>query len=82
MDPSQVEKLIEAGVPDAEATVRNPRGDGEHFEAVVVSRAFDGETLVAQHQIVYDALGDHMTTDIHALELKTYAPDEVPEPDG
>ena len=82
MDPSQVEALIEAEVPNAEATVRNPRGDGEHFEAVVVSPAFEGETLVSQHQIVYDALGEHMTTDIHALELKTYTPDEVPEPEG
>ena len=82
MDPSEVAALIEDGVPNAQATVRNPRADGEHFEAVVVSPAFEGESLVSQHQTVYDALGEHMTTDIHALELKTYTPDEVPDAKG
>jgi stress-induced morphogen len=78
MDPSEVEALIEAGIEDCEATVERARGehDDDHLRATVVSPAFEGVTLVQQHQLVYDALGEHMTTDIHALELQTYTPDE------
>jgi len=78
MDTDEVERLIEAGLPDARAAVTRPRGpeDDDHLAAVVVSPAFDGETLVDQHRMVYDALGEHMTTDIHALELRTYTPEE------
>ncbi|NHN49495.1 BolA family transcriptional regulator [Halostella sp. JP-L12] len=81
MDASEVADLIEANLPDAEAEVTHPRGhdDEDHLAAFVVSPAFEGKSLVEQHELVYDALGDHMTTDIHALELKTYAPDEAPE---
>lgn len=78
MDTEDVAELIESGIEDAEATVSQPRGvdDEDHLAAVVVSPAFEGEPLVQQHQLVYDALGEHMTTDIHALELKTYTPEE------
>lgn len=78
MDTEEVAHLIEEGVEDGEATVTQPRGvdDEDHLAAVVVSPAFEGEPLVKQHQMVYDALGEHMTRDIHALELKTYTPEE------
>lgn len=78
MDLAEVERLIEDGIEDADASVTQPRGphDEDHLAAVVVSPAFEGKSLVEQHQLVYDALGDHMTTDIHALEVKTYTPDE------
>jgi len=80
MDTTEVEQLIESGIEDADATVTQPRGeDDDHLAAVVVAPAFEDETLVAQHEQVYDALGDHMTTDIHALELKTYTPAEYEE---
>lgn len=81
MDTADVEALIESHIADAEATVTRPRGrdDDDHLAAVVVSPAFEGETLVSQHQHVYDALEGHMTTDIHALELKTYTPSEYEE---
>jgi stress-induced morphogen len=76
--PEDVERLIEEGIEDSEATVTHPRGehDEDHLAAVVVSPVFEGESLVQQHQLVYDALGEHMTQDIHAVELKTYTPDE------
>ena len=81
MDTDEVERQIEAGIPDAEASVTLPRVPDEdhedaHFAAVVVSPAFEGKSLVDQHELVYDALGEAMTDDIHALELKTYTPDE------
>lgn len=80
MDTDEVERLIEAGIDDANATVRPTRGehDDDHLTAIVVSAAFENQALVDQHRMVYDALGDAMTTDIHALELKTYTPDEAP----
>jgi stress-induced morphogen len=78
MDPSDVADLIEDGIPDAEVEVSQPRGvdDEDHLAATVVSPAFEGESLVDQHEMVYDAIGEHMTTDIHALELSTYTPEE------
>ena len=78
MDTEEVTQLIESEIEDAQATVTQPRGvhDEDHLAAVVVSPAFEGKPLVQQHQLVYDALGEHMTTDIHALELKTYTPEE------
>ena len=48
--------------------------DGTHFEAVIVSLAFEGKSMVAQHQQVYAALGDRMRAEIHALSMKTYTP--------
>jgi stress-induced morphogen len=81
MNAEDVERLIEQNLEDADATVTHPRGvdDEDHLAATVVSPAFEGVPLVQQHELVYDALGDHMTTDIHALELKTYTPEEHAE---
>ncbi len=49
--------------------------DGTHFEAVIVSPAFVGKSMVQQHQLVYGALGDRMRAEIHALSMKTYTPE-------
>jgi stress-induced morphogen len=78
MNADEVRSLIESGVPDASAEVTTPRDpdDDKHYAAVVVSPVFEGESLVDRHQHVYDALGDHLTRDIHAIELETYTPDE------
>ena len=77
MNPEEVEQLIESSLPDATADVRRARGahDDDHLAATVVSPVFEGETLVDQHQLVYDTLGDRMTTEIHALELTTETPE-------
>ncbi|MDR5673240.1 Stress-induced morphogen [Halalkaliarchaeum sp. AArc-CO] len=84
MDVEAIEARIEEAIADAEATVSRPRTydenhEDEHFAAVVVSPAFDGLSLVEQHQLVYDALDDWMTEEIHALEIKTYTPAEYEE---
>lgn len=50
--------------------------DGTHFEAVIVSPAFVGKTMVQQHQLVYAALGDRMRAEIHALSMKTLTPEK------
>ena len=51
-------------------------GDGQHFEALVVSRAFAGKSRVQRHQLVYGALGDRMRAEIHALSMRTLTPEE------
>ncbi|MCY3732033.1 MAG: BolA/IbaG family iron-sulfur metabolism protein [Rhodospirillaceae bacterium] len=74
MDPKEIKRLIEAGLPGARAEVRT---DGQgHYEAVVVSSAFEGEGRVRRHQLVYQTLGARVGTDIHALALKTFTPGE------
>jgi acid stress-induced BolA-like protein IbaG/YrbA len=73
VQPIDIQRLIEAGLPDAQVQVV---GDGQHFEAVIVSPAFAGKSLVAQHQMVYGALGDKMKAEIHALSMRTLTPEE------
>ncbi|GGN95962.1 MULTISPECIES: BolA/IbaG family iron-sulfur metabolism protein [Haloarcula] len=77
MDAEEVEALIEAAIPDATATVTTPRDpdDDKHYAVDVVSPAFEGKSLVDQHQLVHDALGEHLTRDIHAIELTTSTPE-------
>ena len=69
---SELVALIEAGIPGADVTIK---GDGDHFEATVVSEQFEGRSMVQQHQMVYATLGDRMGGEIHALALHTYTPE-------
>ncbi|MEI7678967.1 MAG: BolA family protein [Betaproteobacteria bacterium] len=71
--PEQVKKYIEAGMACEHVEVS---GDGHHFEAVIVSAAFNGKRKVQQHQVVYQALGDRMREEIHALSMQTLTPEE------
>lgn len=84
METQRVAELIEAGIKDAEVVEleRTPHpGEDEydHFRAVVVSPAFEDVTLVQQHQLVYDALGERMHEEIHAIDLSTFTPGEYDE---
>ena len=74
----RIKEILESKLADCEAIVIDDVDDGEHFTAKVVSSDFAGKSLVQQHQLVYRALGDHMRSDIHALALKTYTPDQWP----
>ncbi len=71
----RIQTLIEAGLPDCTAVVEDPANDGNHFEARVTSSAFVGLNRVRQHQLVYGTLGNHMQSDIHALALRTFTPE-------
>jgi stress-induced morphogen len=66
--------LIREGFPDAQVSIEDLAGDGDHYAATVVSEAFRGKTRVQQHQMVYDALKGQMGGALHALALKTSAP--------
>ncbi len=51
-------------------------GDGQHFQAIIVSEAFRGKSRVQQHQLVYRALGERMREEIHALSMQTLTPED------
>jgi len=74
MQPGEIEALIKAALPDAQVTIEDLAGDGDHYAATVVSDAFKGKSRVQQHQIVYAALKGHMGGALHALALTTSAP--------
>ncbi|MEQ1565193.1 MAG: BolA family protein [Myxococcota bacterium] len=78
----RIREILEERLPECTAIVLDPGNDGAHFQAEVVSSAFAGKMRIAQHQLVYGALGDHMKSDIHALQLKTYTPDAWPHRHG
>jgi acid stress-induced BolA-like protein IbaG/YrbA len=73
LDTETIRKLIESGLPGAQAQVEG--ADGVHFEATVVAEAFRGKLPLARHRMVYATLGDLMGGAIHALALKTVTPD-------
>jgi stress-induced morphogen len=75
MQANEIEDLIKSALPDAQVQIRDLVGDGDHYEATVVSVAFKGKTRIQQHQIVYAALKGQMGGQLHALALKTSAPD-------
>ncbi len=77
VSPSQVSEMIKASLPDAEVGVEDLTGGGDHYQVTVVSSQFEGLALVKQHQLVYAAVRDAMSSEaIHALALKTYTPDD------
>ncbi|NMG21569.1 BolA family protein [Brasilonema bromeliae] len=76
MSPQQVEEMIKIELPDALVQVQDLTGGGDHYQVTVVSSQFANKGLVQQHQLVYGALKQAMSSEaIHALALKTYTPD-------
>lgn len=76
ISPQQVEEMIKAELPDAVVQVQDLTGGGDHYQVTVVSSQFADKRLVQQHQLVYGALRQAMSTEaIHALAVKTYTPE-------
>lgn len=71
--PSDIHGYISKGLDCAHLQVD---GDGHHFEALIVSSAFEGKRPIQRHQIVYGVLGDRMRAEIHALSMTTLTPEE------
>jgi acid stress-induced BolA-like protein IbaG/YrbA len=74
MYPEQIAELIQRGLAGSRAAVTSQ--DNVHFEAVVVAAAFAGKRPVQRHQLVYATLGPAMGSEIHALALQVYTPEE------
>ncbi len=73
MPAAEIEQMIKTSLPDAEVSIEDLAGDGDHYRAHIKSAAFNGKTRVQQHQMVYSALQGKMGSDLHALALQTSA---------
>ena len=71
MTKDNIEELIKKSIPDAKVTIEDLRGDGDHYSAIIVSKSFDGKSMIQQHKMVYESLKGKMGNELHALELKT-----------
>ena len=71
--PDDVRRYIAEGLACEQLQVD---GDGRHFDALVVSSAFEGKSRVQRHQLVYAALGQRMREEVHALSIKALTPAE------
>jgi acid stress-induced BolA-like protein IbaG/YrbA len=71
--PESIQASIQAGLACERVEVA---GDGQHFQALVVSAAFAGKSRIQRHQLVYAALGSRMREEVHALSMKTLTPEE------
>jgi acid stress-induced BolA-like protein IbaG/YrbA len=71
--PESIQQGIQAGLACEHVEVV---GDGQHFQALIVSAQFAGRNRVQRHQLVYAALGDRMREEIHALSMRTLTPEE------
>ena len=75
LGPRDIKQLIQAGLPDAEITVSDLRGDGRHYTAHVVSAAFEGKSRIEQHKMVYQTVEDRFGDDLNALAIQTAVPE-------
>lgn len=74
LNTEEVRRLVEAGIPGAQAEVQDLTGTSDHFRILVSSPAFTGLSRIAQHKLVHRALGEHLTTTIHAVEIQIQTP--------
>lgn len=74
MQAAEIVRLIEDALPGATVEMRDLAGDNDHWAAKVIAPQFAGKTRVAQHKLVYEALGGRMGGELHALQLTTQAP--------
>lgn len=75
MDADLIVELIQSGIPDAEVSISDLRGDGDHYAAHVISSSFEGKSRIQQHQMVYQALKGRMGNELHALAIQTSVPE-------
>lgn len=77
IQPDEISALVKSAIPDAEVSVEDFTGTGDHFQVAVVSSAFQGKTLIDQHRLVQQALREALDDGrIHAVQIKTYTPAE------
>lgn len=72
--PDSIEIMDESG---KHVGHEGAKGGGGHYELVIVSPRFSGQSTVARHRMIYAALGDMMTREIHALAIRAFAPNEI-----
>lgn len=83
MNTTEIQGLILAALPGSEAQVYDPNQDGQHFSAVVIAPQFRGMPMIQQHRLVNQALQSYLASgEIHALQLKTYSPEQWQQAGG
>jgi stress-induced morphogen len=75
MNANEIERLIKLRLPDAQVTITDTAGDGDHYHAKVITEAFRGKSRVQQHQIINEALKEQLGSRLHALALQTGVPE-------
>ena len=70
-----IKNMVESSIPESSVEVRDIYGTSDHFEIVVRSGLFTGKSRIEQHKMVQAALGESLTTTIHAVEIKTLTPE-------
>ena len=78
LSSDEIKQRIEAAIPGAQAEVEDYTGGGDHFKATVTAAAFEGRSRIQQHRLVYEIFGGEIGGPIHALSLKTLAPQQTP----
>jgi stress-induced morphogen len=74
MSAAEIERVIRDSLPDAQVSIEDLAGDGDHYRAHIISKQFRGKSRLQQHQLVYQALGGRMGGELHALALSTSPP--------
>ncbi|MCG8557359.1 MAG: BolA family transcriptional regulator [Proteobacteria bacterium] len=76
VEPDLVLARLREAFPEAEKIeLKDLTGTKDHYQALIVSNVFAGKPRVAQHQLVYAALGELMAGPVHALALRTCTPE-------
>lgn len=73
---SELKQILEKGLKDAKVSVEDLVGDGDHLQATIISPDFAGKSLLQQHKLVYQVLGDLLKSELHALKLQTFSPQQ------
>ncbi len=71
LSKEELEKYIKESLPDSKISIDDLKGDGDHYSATIISKSFEGKTMIEQHKMVYDSLKGKMGNELHALMLKT-----------
>ena len=79
MTLEEIEKILTSALPDAIVTLKDLVGDGDHYQATIISESFRGLSKIQQHKMVYAAFQGKMGLDLHALSLNTQTPPSAKE---
>lgn len=75
MSAQEIQTFLEQAIPDAQINILDTGGDGEHYAVTVTAESFRGKSRVQQHQLVYQAFGGRMGSQLHALAITTKIPE-------
>ena len=72
MIEKKITDILKNKIKDSKVFIQDMTGNQDHFSLIVISTEFENLSIIKQHKIIYDALGDMVTNAIHALQIKTF----------